>query len=55
MPRLTGVAIASNYQASADWCNGCGLYAYVNAGEHRADCTRDRRDAEEQKGIAYAH
>jgi hypothetical protein len=41
MPRLTAAAMASNYKTPTDWCNGCGLYAYVNAGEHRADCTRD--------------
>lgn len=22
------------------WCPGCGYYAIVNNGEHRADCTR---------------
>lgn len=24
----------------ADWCPGCGLYAYTNHGQHRPDCTR---------------
>jgi hypothetical protein len=25
-----------------DWCTGCGLYAFVNGGHHRDDCTRGK-------------
>ncbi len=40
MPRIAANQCASNHSAhrDADWCPGCGLYAFVHS-YHRADCT----------------
>lgn len=39
MPKITSSQMAGNHRITGDWCPGCGLYAYVNDGRHRADCT----------------
>lgn len=32
------------------WCPGCGLWARVNGGRHRDDCTADPKPSIEPKG-----
>lgn len=39
MPKIKAVQTASNHLDDGAWCPGCGLYAHVNDGRHRADCT----------------
>lgn len=42
MPRITAAQMSGNHHIDGAWCPGCGLYAHVNGGTHRADCTKDR-------------
>lgn len=49
MPRITGKKMAGNHLVSPDWCPGCGLYAFVNEGRHRDDCTAQHADDPQQR------
>jgi hypothetical protein len=43
MPKITARQMTSNHRITGDWCPGCGLYAFCNGGQHRADCTKGRK------------